>query len=209
MRNLQFILFAALVACGGGAKSSGLKGGGGVPPPPSVGATDATTGTAGDVKTQKVEFSKDAKKDYESALEAFKANDKSGWSEGSCRGTADKFLGVAREHKLVDAQFMAGLSYHRCNLVSDAEKAYQEASRMPGDGLKKAMALSNLGEIYYKAGKVDGAKQYWDSALEANGKLVAARIIVASMLLDQMRKINNPKDAKWKTHEEDARIHLS
>src|SRR5687767_213446 len=164
MRNLQFILFATLVACGGGSKSI-KSGGGSVPPPPSVGgnsANDATAGTAADVKTQKVEFSKDAKKDYESALEAFKANDKSGWSEGSCRGTADKFLGVAREHKLVDAQFMAGLSYHRCNLVSDAEKAYQEASRMPGDGLKKAMALSNLGEIYYKAGKVDGAKQYWD-----------------------------------------------
>jgi tetratricopeptide (TPR) repeat protein len=103
---------------------------------------------------------------------------------------------------------MVGLSYHRCNMTSEAEKAYQEASRMKGDPLKIAMALSNLGEIYYKAGKVDGAKQYWESALKANGKLVAARINVASMLLDQMRK-GGDKDPKWKTNEEDARIHLS
>ena len=212
MRTLQIILLGTLVACGGGAKSSGLGKGGGVPPPVNVGgntATDATAGTAADVKNQpKVEFSKDAKKDYEAALESFKANDKSGWSEGACRSSADRFAAVAREHKIVDAQFMAGLSYHRCNLVGEAEKAYQEATRMPGDGLKKAMAQSNLGEIYYKAGKIDGAKQYWDAALKANGKLVAARINVASMLLDQMRKVGD-KDPKWKTMEEDARIHLS
>lgn len=208
---IKSVLLATLVACGGGAKSSGLGKSGGVPPPPNVkgGATDATAGTAADMKTQKVEFSKDAKKDYEAVLAVFVENDKKGWAESSCRSTADRFAAVAREHKIVDAQFMVGLSFHRCNLMGDAEKAYQEASRMPGDGLKKAMALSNLGEIYYKAGKVDGAKQYWDSALKANGKLVAARINVASMLLDQMRKIDNPKDKRWQTLEEDARIHLS
>jgi tetratricopeptide (TPR) repeat protein len=79
---------------------------------------------------------------------------------------------------------------------------------MQGDPLRQAMALSNLGEIYYRAGKVDGAKQYWDNALKANGKLVAARINVASMQLDQMRKLGD-KNPQWKTLEEDARIHLS
>jgi TolA-binding protein len=172
MRNLQVIGFCvALAACGGGSKGSGLKGGGGVPPPPSVGGNaggggnDATAGTAGDMKVQKVEFSKDAKKDYEAALASFEQNDKGGWNESACRASADRFAAVAREHKIVDAQFMVGLSYHRCGMVGDAEKAYQDASRMSGDGLKKAMALSNLGEIYYKAGKIDGAKQYWDTGI--------------------------------------------
>lgn len=207
MRNLQIVLLgAALAACGGGAKSSGLGKGGGVPPPPSV----VKTGDGGSgANAPKVEFSKDAKKDYESAMQTFAANDKSGWSESACRSSADRFAAVAREHKVVAAQFMVGLSYHRCNLTGEAEKAYQEASRMQGDPLRQAMALSNLGEIYYRAGKVDGAKQYWDNALKANGKLVAARINVASMELDQMRKIPNPKDPKWKSLEEDARIHLS
>jgi tetratricopeptide (TPR) repeat protein len=208
---IQAFAVATLVACGGGGKS--IKGGNVPPPPKDVGgnqATDATAGTVGDTKNQpKVEFTKDAKKDYEAAYASFEQTDKSGWSDGACRSSADRFAAVAREHKIVDAQFMVGLSYHRCGIMGEAEKAYQEASRMPGDGLKKAMALSNLGEIYYKAGKIDGAKQYWDSALKANGKLVAARINVASMQLEQMRKIANPKDPKWKTLEEDARIHLS
>lgn len=206
MRNVSISTIAlfALVACGGGAKSSGLGKGGGVPPPPSVVKQGDGGGSA-----PKVEFSKDAKKDYEAAMQSFAANDKSGWSESACRSSADRFGAVAREHKVVAAQFMVGLSFHRCNLLGDAEKAYQEASRMQGDPLRQAMALSNLGEIYYRAGKVDGAKQYWDNALKANGKLVAARINVAAMLLDQMRKIDNPKDSKWKSLEEDARIHLS
>jgi maltooligosyltrehalose synthase len=80
-----------------------------VPPPVNVGgnntATDATAGTAADQNKPKVEFSKDAKKDYEAALESFKANDKSGWSESACRSSADRFAAVAREHKVVDAQW--------------------------------------------------------------------------------------------------------
>ena len=103
---------------------------------------------------------------------------------------------------------MVGLSYQRCNLLEDAEKAYQAASHMKGDATKIAMALSNLGQIYYKAGKLDGAKQYWESALKANGKLSGAHINEASMELEQMRKLN-PKDAAWKKLEEDARFHLS
>lgn len=214
MRTLKLVVLATLaagplVACGGGAASSGGKG---TPPPPvklTGGATDATSGTAKDVQQPKVEFSKDAKKDYEAVVSQFQELDKKGWNDGDCRGMADRFATVAREHKVVDAQFMVGLSYHRCNMLNEAEKAYQEASRMGGDKLKKAMALSNVAEIYYRRGQVDAAKRYWDEALAANGKLVAARINVASFELDQMRKINNPKDAKWKSLEEDARIHLS
>src|SRR5215207_10186731 len=114
MRNLQIILFgAALAACGGGAKSSGLGKGGGVPPPPAVVKTD--TNTPAGPAAPKVEFTKSAKKDYEAAMSSFAANDKSGWSESACRSSADRFAGVAREHKVVAAQFMVGLSYHRCN----------------------------------------------------------------------------------------------
>jgi tetratricopeptide (TPR) repeat protein len=209
MRTIKFIVLSTLIACGGAAKTGGT--GSGKASIPDIGgnsAKDATSGTAKD-QAPKVEFSKDAKKDYEAVYAKFQELDKKGWNEGDCRSMADQFGAVAREHKVVDAQFMVGLSFHRCNMVGDAEKAYQEAARMGGDKLKKAMALSNLGEIFYRRGQVDAARKAWDDALAANGKLVAARINVASMELDQMRKINNPKDAKWKSLEEDARIHLS
>jgi len=106
---------------------------------------------------------------------------------------------------MVEAQFMVGLSYQRCDLSSDAERAYQAALKIkPSHG----QSLSNLGQLYYRAGKTDGAKQYWESALKANGKLVAARINIASMELEQMRDLQ-PWTPEWKKLEEDARFQLS
>ncbi|MBA3457015.1 MAG: tetratricopeptide repeat protein, partial [Deltaproteobacteria bacterium] len=201
------LLAASLLACGGSSKSSGLAKGGGVPPPPpNVGGG---TGPATPGAPEKREISADARGDYDSAMSYFAQNDKGSWNESACRSAADKFQSVARSHTgLVEAQFMVGLSYHRCNLVQDAEAAYQVASRMKGDPTKIAMALSNLGEIYYRAGKIDGAKTYWESAVKANGKLVAARINLATLALEEMRKIGD-KNPKWKTLEEDARFNLS
>lgn len=210
MTNIRYILSGAaiaalaLVGCGGAAKGSGLAKGGSVPPPPNVPAAGAD-GSAPVAR----EISKDARKDYEGAMSMFTQSDKGAWNESACRGAADKFAAVVRSHPtLVEAQFMVGLSFHRCNLVKDAEAAYQSASRMKGDPTKIAMALSNLGEIYYRAGKVDGAKQYWDSAVKANGKLIAARINLATLELEQMRKVG-VKDGSWKKLEEDARFNLS
>jgi tetratricopeptide (TPR) repeat protein len=203
-------LLLAAAACGGAAKGTGVTKGGTPPPPPSIGQHNDVA-EPGKPATAKVEVSADAKKDYQAAVESFRQQDKAGnWSESACKGAAEKFAGVVREHSdLIAAQFMVGLSYQRCNMDQEAEAAYQQASRMKGDATKAAMALSNLGQLYYKHGKVDAAKQYWDSAIKANGKLIAARINLASMNLDQMRKINNPKDAQWKKLEEDARFNLS
>ena len=71
------------------------------------------------------------------------------------------------------------------------------------------MALSNLGELYYQRRQVDGAKQYWDSAIKANGKLIAARINLASLRARADAQDRQPKDAQWKKLEEDARFNLS
>ena len=208
MKTIKIILVSLLAACGGSPKS-GLAKGGDVPPPPQLAHQDAPPPGKPGAAPPKAEISKDARQDYAAAIAFFQQNDKGAWSESACRSAADKFVAVVREHSdLVAAQFMAGLSYHRCNLLDDAEKAYQQATQMKGDPTKQAMALSNLGEIYYKAGKLDGAKQYWDSAIKANGKLVAARINVASLEIEQLRKLA-VKDAKWKSTEEDARINLS
>jgi tetratricopeptide (TPR) repeat protein len=193
---------AVLGACGGG-KGTGLAKGGDVPPPPPNVKPDVP-----DAKPEvKREVSVDEKKDFESVIDSFAQTDKAGgWNESTCRSMAERFEAVLREHsKMVEAQYMAGLSYQRCNLAGDAEKAYQAAIRIkPNHG----QSLSNLGELYYRAGKLDGAKQYWDSAITANGKLVAARINVATFELEQMRKLQ-PMSAEWKRLEDDARFQLS
>jgi tetratricopeptide (TPR) repeat protein len=210
MNKLSILAIMLAAACGGGQKTGG-GGGGGTPPPPNIGKTTNLLDQTGPQKVApKAEISKDARNDYQAAVQFFNETDKNGkWNESACRQSAEKFQSVVHEHSdLVAAQFMVGLSYHRCNLLDDATKAYQAATSMKGDPAKQAMALSNLGTIYWKQGKADGARQYWDSAIKANGKLVAARINMASLQLEQLRHLS-PKDAKWKSTEEDARINLS
>ena len=202
-RVVAAALAAWLAACGG--SNPGARSAGDVPPPPKVDRSqNAVTGKP----EPKRDVSNDTRKDYETAAQAFAATDKAhGWNDATCRQFADRFGAVVRAHaELVEAQFMIGLSYHRCGMVDDAEKAYQQAIRIkPNHGA----SLSNLGELYYRAGKVSEARQYWESAIKANSKLIGARVNVASLELEQMRKINNPKDASWKKLEEDARFNLS
>lgn len=200
------ILFAALMlaACGGGAKTGTFNGKDtGVPPPPPVTGDGGGEGGATD---EKREISADAANDYQSAADAFAAADKGTWSESTCRQVADKFSGVAKAHgSLVEAQYMVGLSFQRCNMDAEAEKAYQAALKIKAN---HGPSLSNLAEIYFSQGKLEGAKQYWDSAVKVNGKLVGARIGIASFELEQMRKVGD-KDSKWKALEEDAKFQLS
>ena len=205
----KHIILVALAACGGSQKTLSHDN---VPPPATIKKTEAKNEKTAESQqvTAKVEVSKDAKADYSQALAYFNDNDKGGWNESACRSAADKFDSVSRSHpELVQAAFMVGLSYERCGMLQDAEKALQSASHMKGNDAAAAMALSELGTVYWRAGKPDGAKQYWDAALKANPKLSGAHINTATVELDQIRRINNPKDSKWKELEADARWHLS
>ena len=196
------LALALLVACGG--PKTGVRGGN-VPPPPRIDKSENASPTKVEPKR---EVSHDTRKDFETAGQFFATTDKAhGWTESTCRQASDRFVTVVRAHPdLVEAQFMVGLSYHRCGLTDDAERAYRQAIQIkPNHGA----SLSNLGELYYRAGKISDARQYWESAIKANGKLTGARIGIASLELEQMRKIANPKDATWKKLEEDARFNLS
>ena len=195
---------ASLTACGGGQKTgSGLKGD--VPPPPDVkkdiGSTDGRTVPA-EVKR---EASKDEKADYNAALQAFNANEKAGWSSAACKQSAEKFDAVAREHaKLVEAFYMVGLSYQRCDMSEDAEKAYRRALSV---NATHAHSLSNLGGIYYRAGKIEDAKKYWKSALDSSGKLSGAYVGLATTMLDDLRK--TAPGAAWNKLADDISFNLS
>lgn len=194
---IAIAMFAA--ACGGAPKSGLVKGNKDVPPPPDI-ADIKPEGGAGEETRQ---VSSDAKEDFASAA-AFYGSQKD-WSESTCRQAADKFSAVARSHKdLVEAQYMVGRSYHNCNMAREAEEAYQAALKQkPNHGA----SISNLGELYYAAGKVDGAKKYWESAIKANPKLSAAYVNLAMLQLEELRKTKDP--AAWKKLEEDTRKKLS
>lgn len=212
MKKLSAILITGSLvlaaACGGSPKSGLQKGTKDVPPPPDITATppDVAVG-GGDVKR---EISADAKGDYAKAAEFYAAQ--TTWSESTCRQAADRFASVARAHKsLVEAQYMVGRSYHNCNLAKEAEEAYQEALKIRPEGggvpIALAASISNIGELYYAAGKADGAKQWWEKAIKANPKLAAAYVNLAVLQLDQLRRTKD--NAAWKKLEEDTRKKLS
>jgi tetratricopeptide (TPR) repeat protein len=196
-------LSSALAACGGANKGGGTTAGGGgggdVPPPPPP-------GSGGDTEGPKVVVSADARSDFEKASAFFAETEKTnGWNQSTCGQSAESFKAVASEHKqLADAQYMVGLSYHRCNMAKQAEDAYQATLRANPN---HAQSLSNLGEIYYRQGKVDGARQYWTRAVQAYQKLIAARNNLASLILDDMRKTTD--DKKWAALDKEAQNHLS
>ncbi len=193
------ISIGGLAACGGASKGApkgtGLGKGDKVPPPPTVGK--------GGGSSEQQTFTQDARKDFESAASYFADQEKNGWSEAACRGSAEKFSAVARQHKIVDAQYMVGRSYHACNLMKDAEAAYQQTLGMNPE---HAPSISNLGELYWQVGKQADAKKYWETAIKADPKTVAARANLAMVLLEEMRTASG---AAWDKLEKQARDHLS
>jgi tetratricopeptide (TPR) repeat protein len=140
--------------------------------------------------------------DLAAALAKFAANEQAGWTDKTCKQSADAFVAVANKSKAsaADAYYMVGLSFHRCGLVDAARDAYQQALHTSPD---HAAALSNLGELAWRAGQVDAAKQSWERALKVNGKLFAARVDLAIALYDQLRVLP-PRDPKRKQLVSDA-----
>jgi len=198
--SLVLFLAAALVACGGPAKTgkkSMSKMAAEAPPPPS----HITPG-------KKIErtVTKEAKKDFEAAVANYKELEKAGWNEESCVTAARRFQQVAADHdKVVEAYFNAGLSFHNCGMLKDAEAEYQKALKIkPGH----AASLTGLGEIYYHGGNITRGEQYWRKAIEANKKTIAARNNLAWVLLGKMRE-SDDKSTEWKKDEEEAKANLS
>lgn len=207
-------LIASLAACGGGQKpSSGLKpgGSGDVPDLPTGGGGGGGGGGdagPGDVKPESGEpartYSSDAKGDFASAFARFEKAGADGWTQSECRSVAGDFAGVAKQHKLVEAQYMVGRSFHACGLATEAEEAYQAALKIkPNHGA----SISNLGELYYSAGKIEGARKYWESAIKANPKLAAAYVNLAMLQLEDLRKAKD--QATFNKLDEDTRRKLS
>lgn len=204
--GVAIAVIAMLAACSGGGAST-KKTGDGTPPLPDAKTTKNDSKDSKNGKKPKGErtISKDARKDYTAAIEFYKKQSEAGWSSDNCSSVASKFSSVSKDHpKLVEAHYMIGRSFHNCQMNKQAEKAYQAALKVDGS---HALSLSNLGEIYFHQGKVDGAKKYWTRALEADGKISAARNNLAWLMIKELRQTKDRK--KWKKLEADVRSQLS
>ncbi len=186
---------AFVPACGGASKTS--KGA------MSDMAADAKAPPkGGNVKLDR-KVSRETEKDFASAVKYFQEQEKAGWNEASCNEASQRFVAIAEgSKKMVEARFNAGLALQSCDMNKPAETQYQKALKInPGH----APSLSNLGEIYFKGGNEDRAKQYWTQAVSANGKIVAARNNLAYLSIRDIRE----GKASLKSLEKVIKDHLS
>lgn len=200
MKKLNIIVPLAVAlmaaACGSKPKQTAV-GPAGAPP-------DVTKGGAAALDERKID--KNTRKDYMEAVAFYQEQEKAGWNSDSCESAAERFKGVASSHPgLVEARYMAGLSYQHCDKNTEAKEQYEAALKI---FKAHAPSLSNLGQIFWDAGEPKLAKDYWEQAVKADPKIAAARANLAWLMIQEMREIGY-KDGRWGTIEEQARRHLS
>lgn len=193
---LSLVGAAAIAACGGGTKKSGTTYKGPV-------AGKVPEGGGKQAPDRKV--SEDAAKDFESAVAFHKEKTKDGWSSEVCNAVASRWQGVAGQYpKLVEARYNAGMAYHNCGMLEQAEGEYKQVLSVVQS---HAPSISNIGEIRFARGDARGAKAQWELALKADTKLVAARNNLAWLMLDELR--NTTDKSTWAKLEKEARDQLS
>lgn len=168
---------ALIAACGGAAKTT--------PQGRTALAREAPPPPSGESKTINRTVTRALEKDFEEAVAYYNDKAKDGWSEQNCRDASDKFQSIVDSNsKMIEARYNSGLALQNCGMDKAAEGEYQKALKVnPGH----AESLSNLGEIYFKGGNESRAKQYWEKAVKADGKIVAARNNLAWLMIRDIR----------------------
>jgi tetratricopeptide (TPR) repeat protein len=159
MRNhkVAFIAIALIVGCGGESTSSKKA----TTPSADVARTaggEAITTADGNA------VSKKAHGKWESALDEFQANEKSGWTSAKCSASEKSFerAADAQGGSFAEAHYMAGLALSRCG-DSGAYKHYDEALKVDS---KFCKARVGLGLRDLQSGRTAQAKSAFEQAVK-------------------------------------------
>jgi tetratricopeptide (TPR) repeat protein len=159
MRNhkVAFIAIALIVGCGGESTSSKKT----TTPSADVARTaggEAITTADGNA------VSKKAHGKWESALDEFQANEKSGWTSAKCSASEKSFerAADAQGGSFAEAHYMAGLALSRCG-DSGAYKHYDEALKVDS---KFCKARAGLGLRDLQSGRTAQAKSAFEQAIK-------------------------------------------
>jgi tetratricopeptide (TPR) repeat protein len=159
MRNhkVAFIAIALIVGCGGESTSSKKT----TTPSADVARTaggEAITTADGNA------VSKKAHGKWESALDEFHANEKSGWTSAECSASEKSFerAADAQGGSFAEAHYMAGLALSRCG-DSGAYKHYDEALKVDS---KFCKARVGLGLRDLQSGRTAQAKSTFEQSIK-------------------------------------------
>lgn len=170
-------LVLAMVACGGSSKQP-------LSPVDSSGKKDKSGN----------EVSKKAENNFNSAIDAFVAQDQSGsWTDATCKKVASQFVSASSEQKsatgkdLPEALYNAGLAYQRCG---DDENAKQQFSKAAAADKAFHRARGQLALYKYKeTGNLDAAVSELNQIIvDAKFQNVEALVSLAAL---QMQRGSN------------------
>lgn len=150
-------------------------------------------------------------------LAMFARNEKAGWSEPACRQTAEAFAAVKGS---ADASYMAGVALHRCGLVADATKAWQDAVKVNGrhGAAHVDLALAELDTVRAMP-RTDPARRQLvsDADYQARNALALASeplpyLVLAMITADDPRKLELARalvDQAMQLDDKDALVHVT
>lgn len=131
--------------------------------------------------------------DFDAVVKRWEADLKAGpLARGECSSLASKFEHVASSHEKLAAQayFNAGTLYENCSGDKDAEEAYNKALQA---NPSYSFALSNLGEIAYRRGNQQQAREYFEKAIAADPTHNASAYNnLALIIYNQAQQSNDP-----------------
>jgi len=160
MRNhsVAFIAIALFVGCGGGEGQSS-----GTPTTPSADVA-RTAGGEAITTADGSAVSKKAHGKWESALDEFEANEKSGWTSAKCDSTSKAFERVseAQGGGFAEALYMAGLSLSRCG--DDGAYDHYEAALKVDSKFCKARVAMGLRDL--ESGRLNQAKSSFEESIK-------------------------------------------
>lgn len=159
MRNqtIRFIAIALIVGCGGESTSTKST---------STPRADVARTAGGEAITTADgnAVSKKAHSKWESALDEFDANEKSGWTSGKCGSSAKSFERAAEAQGggFAEADYMAGLALSRCG-DSSAYDHYEAALKVDPKFCKARVALG-LRDL--ASGRTGSAKSAFERSIK-------------------------------------------
>jgi tetratricopeptide (TPR) repeat protein len=148
---------ALLLGCGGESTSSKQS---------TTPATDVARTAGGEAitKADGNAVSKKAHSKWESALDEFEANEKSGWTSSKCNSSSKSFENAADAQGggFAEAEYMAGLALSRCG-DSEAYEHYESALKVDAKFCKARVALG-LRDL--ESGRTSQAKSAFEQSIK-------------------------------------------
>ena len=185
------ILIALVVLGCGGAKLGG-------------GADGETGGVDADGKPI---ITKEARKDFDKAVEAYNEAKKEGWNEKNCESVAKKFRAVAKGHNnMVEALYNVGCIYNECKMKAKAKAAFKDTLKKHE---KHQPSMIHLAIIALEAGKAeDGQAKLKEAILAGRNTLDAVPAYNLAATILRAKAKAGDGDA-WKKAQKNLRTALA